>query len=79
MVFAFEELEIEDQFTTHAYTPHDGRVVYAKGDDHIIDAVRCVLLVREQANLDQVAAETVSLVRVITDPCLSDRLASARL
>ncbi len=47
---------------------HDGRVVYAKGNDHIIDAVRCALLMREQANLDQVGEETVSLVPVMTDP-----------
>ena len=26
--------------TTHTYTLHDGRVVYSKGNDHIIDAVR---------------------------------------
>ena len=44
------------------------QVVFAKGIDHIIDAVRCALLVREQANLDQVGEETVSLVPVMTDP-----------
>ena len=68
VVFPVEDLEIEDQFTTHTYTLHDGRVVYAKGNDHIIDAVRCAMLVREQANLDQVGEETVSLVPVMTDP-----------
>ena len=66
-VFPVEDLEIEDQFTTQTYTLHDGRVVYAKGNDHIIDAVRCAMLVREQANLDQVG-ETVSSVPVMTDP-----------
>ena len=50
------------------HTLHDGRVVYAKGNDHIIDAARCAMLVREQANLDQVGEETVSLVPVMTDP-----------
>ena len=68
VVFPIEELEIEEQFTTHTYALHDGRVVYAKGNAHIIDAVRCALLVREQANLDQVGEETVSLVPVMTDP-----------
>jgi hypothetical protein len=29
---------------SEAYTLHDGRVVYSKGNDHIIDAVRCALL-----------------------------------
>ena len=68
VVFPVEDLEIEDQFTTHTYTLHDGRVVYAKGNDHIVDAVRCALLAREQANLDQVREETISLVPVMTDP-----------
>ena len=68
VVLPAEGLEMEDQFTTYTYTLHDGRMVYAKGNDHIIDAVRCALLVREQANLDQVAEETVSLVPVMTDP-----------
>jgi hypothetical protein len=43
-------------------------VVYSKGNDHIIDAVRCAMLVREQANLDQVGEETVCLKPVLTDP-----------
>ena len=55
---------IKDQFTTHTYTLHDGRVVYSKGNDHVIDA----LLVREQANFDQVGKETLSLIPVLTDP-----------
>jgi hypothetical protein len=67
-VFPAEDLELEDQFTTHTYTLHDGRVVYSKGNDHIIDAVRCALLAREQANLDQIGEETVSLKPVLTDP-----------
>ena len=68
VVFPAEDLELEDQFTTHTYTLHDGRVVCSKGNDHIIDAVRCALLAREQANLDQIGEETVSLKPVLTDP-----------
>ncbi len=49
-------------------TLHDGRVVYSKGNDHVIDAVRCAMLAREQANLDLVGDETVSLKPVLTDP-----------
>ena len=45
----------------------DGRVVYSKGNDHIIDADRCAILDREQANLDQIGEETVSLKPVLTD------------
>lgn len=62
------DLEIEDQFTTHTYTLHDGRVVYSKGNDHIIDAVRCAVLARERASLAQAATETVSLMPVLTEP-----------
>ncbi len=58
----------EDQFTTHTYTLRNVRAVYSKGNDYIIDAVRCTLLAREQANIDQVGEETVSLVPVLTDP-----------
>jgi len=68
IVFPSDDLEIEDQFTTHTYTLHDGRIVYSKGNDHIIDAVRCAMLVREQANLDQVGEETVSLKPLVTEP-----------
>nr|WP_231715813.1 LAGLIDADG family homing endonuclease [Desulfosarcina widdelii] len=68
IVLPAEDLELEDQFTTHTYTLRDGRVIYSKGNDHIIDAVRCALLAREQANLDQVGEETVSLVPILTDP-----------
>ena len=68
LILPADDLEIEDQFTTHTYTLHDGRVVYSKGNDHIIDAVRCAVLSRERANLDQTATETVSLTPVLTEP-----------
>jgi hypothetical protein len=68
LVFPIEDLEIEDQFTTHTYTLHDGRIVYSKGNDHVIDAVRCAMLAREQSVLDLVGEETVSLKPVLTDP-----------
>jgi hypothetical protein len=68
LVFPIEDLEIEDQFTTHTYTLHDGRIVYSKGNDHVIDAVRCAMLAREQSTLNQVGEETVSLVPLTTEP-----------
>ena len=43
-------------------------MVYAKGNDHIVDAVRCAMLAREQANLDQIGEEKVSLMPVMIDP-----------
>jgi len=75
IVFSVDDLEIEDQFTTHTYTLHDGRVVYSnysKGNNYIIDAVRCAMLVMEQVNLDQIGEETVSLKPVLTTRCSFD-------
>jgi len=41
--------EIEDQLCTQTYTLSErGGVVYSKGNDHIIDAMRCALLRRAQ-------------------------------
>jgi hypothetical protein len=68
LVFPAEDADIEDQFTTHTYTLQNGNIVYSKGNDHIIDAVRCAVLSREQRSLDAVGAETVSVVPVLTDP-----------
>jgi hypothetical protein len=68
LVLPAEDMDIEEQFTTHTYTLRDGRVVYSKGNDHIIDAVRCALLIREEQNLDQGGEEVVSLKPVLTDP-----------
>lgn len=56
---------MEDQFTTH--TP-PGKIVYYKCNDHIVDTVRCAMLVREEGNLDPIGEETVSLKPVLTDP-----------
>ncbi len=67
-IFPAEDLEVEDQFTTHTYTLRDGKIIYSKGNDHIVDAVRCAMLVREEGNLDPIGEETVSLKPVLTDP-----------
>ena len=50
------------------YTLRDGKIIYSKGNDHILDAVRCALLAREEGNLDQAGEETVSLKPVLTEP-----------
>ncbi|MDR1657603.1 MAG: hypothetical protein LBT47_08620 [Deltaproteobacteria bacterium] len=68
LVFPIEDLDIEAQFATHTYTLHNGRIVYSKGNDHVIDALRCAMLAREQSVLNQVGVETVSLVPLTTDP-----------
>ena len=39
--------ERESQYASHTYTVgHQGRIVYDKGNDHIIDADRCAALCR---------------------------------
>jgi len=48
LLFPINDAVIEDQFTTHTYTLKNGRVIYSKGNDHIVDAVRCAMLVREK-------------------------------
>ena len=54
VVVPVNDLENENLITTHIYTLHNGRVVYSKDNDHIIDVVRRAMLAREQANLDLV-------------------------
>jgi len=51
-----------------ALAVRDGRVVYPKGNDHIIDAVRCAMPAREQANPYLVGGKTVSLSALVTEP-----------
>ncbi|MBI4776966.1 MAG: hypothetical protein HY788_22760 [Deltaproteobacteria bacterium] len=45
-----------------------GRIVYSKGNAHIIDAVCCAMPARGQSVLNQVREETASLVPPATDP-----------
>ena len=68
LVFPADDLEIEDEFTTHTYTLRDGKIIYSKGNDHIIDAVRCAMLIREEETLESAGQEVVSLKPVFTDP-----------
>jgi len=68
IIFPSDDLDIEDEFTTHTYTLRDGKVIYSKGNDHIIDAVRCAALVRELANQGEAKEETVLLTPVLTNP-----------
>ncbi len=68
LVLPAEDAEVEDQFTTHTYTLQNGNVVYSKGNDHIVDAVRCAMLAHEQNRLDGAREETVSVMPVITEP-----------
>ena len=36
IIFPSDDLDIEDQFTTQTYTLRDGKIIYSKGNDHII-------------------------------------------
>ncbi len=69
MVLPLSDLEIESQFTTQTYTLNNGRVQYSKGNDHIIDAVRCALLVRNRFEEDPLGGSNIEFViPVLTDP-----------
>jgi len=63
-----KDVEIDDQFTTHTYTLANGKVIYSKGNDHIVDAVRCAMLVRDQERLDAVEVIVPMVTPVATDP-----------
>jgi len=51
-VFPISDVDIENEFTTHTYTLQNGRVVYSKGNDHIVDSTRCAFLRREAVGLE---------------------------
>lgn len=68
LVLPADDSEIEDQLTTHTYTLTSGNIIYSKGNDHIVDAVRCAMLAHEQGTLDAVSEETVYVMPVLTDP-----------
>jgi hypothetical protein len=63
-----EDLEIEDQFTTHTYILANGKVIYSKCNDHIVDAVRCAMLARDQERLDDLEVITEMPMPLLTDP-----------
>ena len=48
IVFPSTDPEISDQFLTQTYSLNNGAVTYSKGNDHIIDATRCMVLAHEK-------------------------------
>ena len=66
--FPHSDLELQDQFTTHTYTMTNNAVVYSKGHDHIIDAVRCAVLVRELGRLHLGETHAVCVTPLLTAP-----------
>ncbi|MHB9037068.1 MAG: terminase large subunit domain-containing protein [Armatimonadota bacterium] len=69
IAFPETDSEIEDQFTTHTYTLSNSNVIYSKGNDHIIDAVRCAMLAHEQGSFPEESEDIiVSLTPLVTNP-----------
>ena len=68
LLLPVDDIEIEDEFTTHTYTLSRGRVIYSKGNDHVVDAVRCAMLVRDQERLDGLHEVTPTVYPRLTDP-----------
>ncbi len=65
-----QDHEVEDQLCTQTYVLTDHGVVYSKGNDHIVDAMRCALLRRAQdrGDLFDAVEVLVSLSPVTTKP-----------
>jgi hypothetical protein len=65
-----QDHEVEDQLCTQTYVLTDHGVVYSKGNDHIVDALRCALLRRAQERGEGYEAVelVVSLAPVSTKP-----------
>jgi len=62
--------DVEDQLCTQSYTIGDRGVVYSKGNDHIVDAMRCAVLRRSQSVEPQYGTTEifVCVTPVATDP-----------
>ncbi len=68
--FPNDDPEIEDQFTTHTYSMSEGKIIYSKGRDHIIDATRCAMLrvYLEEIKELRPEVEEAALMPLTTDP-----------
>lgn len=67
IVFPAGDTELEDQIMTQTYTLNNGNVVYSKGNDHILDALRCLALIKEISHIeDAVSATMVNVLPVAT-------------
>jgi len=66
--FPRNDLELQEQFTTHTYTLTNNAVVYSKGHDHIVDAVRCAILCRELSRTNVGEMQRVYVMPLLTKP-----------
>jgi len=61
--------EVADQFASHTYTyASNNNVVYSKGNDHIVDAVRCAMLARERERCEDIEIIVPTVTPLMTDP-----------
>ena len=70
LILPEQDHEVEDQLCTQTYVLTDRGVVYSKGNDHIVDAIRCALVRRAQAVDPRTGPVEiiVSFTPVLTDP-----------
>ena len=70
VVFPKSDLDLENEFTTHTYSLHDGKVIYSKGNDHIVDSTRCAFLRHEYQRLQELdgSVEMVCIFPMATKP-----------
>jgi len=68
IILPASDVEIESQFTTHTYSLKTGNIIYSKGNDHIVDAVRCAVMIREQGRLDELGGISELPLPVMTNP-----------
>jgi len=69
--FPENDIDIENEFTMHTYhNSNSGRIIYSKGNDHIIDSARCAFLRREYMRLNELEPDMIEvcLIPVITNP-----------
>ncbi|OQA84779.1 MAG: Terminase-like family protein [bacterium ADurb.Bin236] len=68
IILPASDVEVESQFTTHTYSLKTGNIIYSKGNDHIVDAVRCAVMIREQGRLDELGGISELPLPVMTNP-----------
>lgn len=68
LLLPVDDAEIESQFTTHTYVLNRGCIQYSKRNDHIIDAVRTAMMIRDQDRLDEIGGVPELPMPVMTNP-----------
>ena len=65
----------EDQFCTQTYSQNQaGRLVYSKGNDHIIDSTRCAVLRKERERLKQLGDDGLGAEAEFVMPLVTDQI-----